>query len=164
MNDTTFYAAADAALQRECRRLRELTDALDRAPAEKEKRIAEYKCTKYRLASVLFIHSILYNNNLYRGVRDLKDSHYLTASFDEIFKKRADHLSLYESAPEEEKPDYSLYYLAAAFIDEETEMLESRLPLASDWEKVELEERLGGLGFARACLDEAWQKRKDGIK
>ena len=27
------------------------------------------------------------------------------------------------------------------------------------WERVELEERIGGLQFAMVCLDEAWQRR-----
>jgi hypothetical protein len=39
--------------------------------------------------------------------------------------------------------------------------LEEKLPLATDWERVELEERLGGWRFGKACLDEAWAKRKD---
>ena len=34
---------------------------------------------------------------------------------------------------------------------------------ATDWEKVELEERIGGLSFAIECLNEAWEKRKDVI-
>ena len=37
--------------------------------------------------------------------------------------------------------------------------LESKLPHASDWEAVELTERMDGLKFAKACLDEAWDQR-----
>jgi len=35
---------------------------------------------------------------------------------------------------------------------------------AGDWEKIELEERIGGLKFAKECLDEAWQRRKEVIQ
>ena len=160
MDKSIFFAAANEALFNECKRLDYLTDQLDKDPAEKKKQIAEYKCAKYRWASVAFIHSILWNNNRICRERDLKDSHYLIGAFDEIFKKHDDYLALYESAPEEEKPDYSLYYLATAIAEEKLEELESKLLLASDWESIELEERIGGLKFAKECLDDAWQKRK----
>ena len=39
--------------------------------------------------------------------------------------------------------------------------LESKLENATDWEKVEIEERIGGLNFAKECLNEAWQRRKE---
>ena len=38
-----------------------------------------------------------------------------------------------------------------------------KLIYATDWEKVELEERIDGLNFAIECLNEAWEKRKDVI-
>ena len=41
--------------------------------------------------------------------------------------------------------------------------LEERFANANDWEKIELEERIDGLKFAKSCLDEAWQRRKDVI-
>ena len=47
-----------------------------------------------------------------------------------------------------------------AFIESETAKLESKLPHASDWETVELTERMGGLRFAKVCLDEAWSQRE----
>ena len=57
-----------------------------------------------------------------------------------------------------------LNYGVTAFADAEIDKLKSKLPLATDWEKIELEERIGGLLFAKECLDEAWMKRKDGTK
>ena len=52
---------------------------------------------------------------------------------------------------------------ASAFADSELEQLEAKMEFATDWERVELEERIGGLEFAKECLNEAWQKRKDVI-
>lgn len=163
MGDSSFYIIAKDALSKECKRLCDFTNLLDNSPTEKKKQIAEFKCAKYRYASVSLILSTIYNNNRCRKLYNLQYSHYLLLPFDEIFKKHADYLALYESALEEEHPDYSLYYAMTAFVDEEIEELENRLPYATDWEKIELEERIGGLKFAGACLDEAWQKRKEAV-
>ena len=45
--------------------------------------------------------------------------------------------------------------------DNAKKKLEEKIPSANDWEKIELEERIGGLTFAKNCLDEAWKRRKD---
>ena len=68
-------------------------------------------------------------------------------------------------APEtpNEKPDYSLYYSMVAFAEKELAQLNEKIQNANDWEKIELEERIDGLKFAKECLDEAWQRRKDVI-
>ena len=161
MNDSKFYRLAEAALHIESKRLCDFTDSLDKDPGEKKNRIADYKCAKYRYASVSEIHSALYNNNLCRKAHNLKYSHHLLLPFDEIFTRNAAHLALYESAPEEEQPDYSLYYGMVAFADEQIEKYESKIAEATDWERIELTERIGGLHFAKECLSEAWKKRKD---
>ena len=70
-------------------------------------------------------------------------------------------MALYEGAPDDEKRDYALYYGVIAFANVEIAKLEAKLQNANDWEKVELEERVGGLKFAKECLDEAWQRRKE---
>ena len=75
-----------------------------------------------------------------------------------------EYLELYDNAPDEEKQDYALYYGTVVFADSEIDKLESRLVDATDWEKVELEERIGGLRFAKDCLDEAWQRRGEVIE
>ena len=49
-------------------------------------------------------------------------------------------------------------------MDSEIAKHESRLLNATDWEKVEFEERIGGLRFAKECLSEAWDKRKEVIE
>lgn len=160
MSDSVFYVTAEENLNRECQKLCDFTDPLDKDPTAKMKQIGEYKCAKYRYASISLIHSILYNNNRFRR----KNSHHLLVRFDEILIRHADYLALYESATEEERPDYSLYYCAIAFADEEIEKLESKFVHATDWERIELEERIGGLKVAKECLDDAWQKRKDEIQ
>ena len=71
---------------------------------------------------------------------------------------------MYDSALTDEKPDYSLYYAMLIFTENEIAKLQSKLGNSTDWEKVELEERIGGLQFAKECLDEAWQRRKEVIE
>ncbi len=164
VGDSTFYFLTNDMLLKECSRLCEFTDALDKDRAQKKEHIAEYKCAKYRYASVLLIWSTVHHNNRCRKLHNLEYSHYLLQPFDEFFKKCAEYLALFESASINEKPDYSLYYGVTAFADAEIDKLKSKLPLATDWEKIELEERIGGLLFAKECLDEAWMKRKDGAK
>ena len=161
MENTIFFTWVDNALSAECDRLCQYTDELDKTPSEKKKQMAEYKCAKYRYAAISTIHAAIYNMNRCRGLHDMSATHYLLLPYDELFKQHEDYLTLYEAAAEEEKPDYSLYYGMLAFAEEEMEKLNANLSHATDWEKVELEERLGGLQFAKACLDEAWQKRKE---
>lgn len=161
MENTKYFALIDEALSKECDRICNYTDALDKDPTEKKAQIAEYKCAKYRYAAISTIHAAIYNINRCRGLHDMSATHYLLLPFDELFKQHEDYVALYDGALEGEKPDYSLYYGMLAFAEEEMGKLNTKLPLASDWEKIELEERLGGLQFAKTCLDEAWQKRKE---
>ena len=160
MTDTVFFTSVNQSLSTECRRLCDFTDELDRSPKEKKERIAEYKCAKYRYATVSLIHSTIRNINRCRGLHDMSAYHHLLLPFDELFKQHGDYLALYDAANDTDKPDYSLYYAVLAFIESETAKLKRKLPHASDWEKIELEERIGGLQFAKACLDEAWDKRE----
>ena len=159
MVNTKFYKLADEALSHECARIESFTDALDKDSAAKKEQIAEYKCAKYRYATVSLIHASIHNINRCRGLHDMSAFHHLLLPFDELFKQHGDYLALYDAAADTDKPDYSLYYAMLAFIADETAKLESKLPHASDWETVELTERMGGLKFAKACLDEAWDKR-----
>ena len=159
MVNTKFYKLANEALSHECARIESFTDALDKDPAAKKEQIAEYKCAKYRYATVSLIHASIHNINRCRGLHDMSAFHHLLLPFDELFKQHGDYLALYDAADDADKPDYSLYYAMLAFIADETAKLESKLPHASDWETVELTERMGGLKFAKACLDEAWDKR-----
>ena len=161
MESTNFFTLVDNALSAECDRLCQYTDELDKAPSEKKKQMAEYKCAKYRYAAISTIHAAIHNINRCRGLHHMSATHYLLLPYDELLKQHEDYLALYEAAGEGEKPDYSLYYAMLAFVADEAEKLEAKMPHASDWEKIELEERLGGLQFAKACLDEAWQKRKE---
>ncbi len=157
--NNSFYNAAYEAMREECRRICLFTDALDQNPTEKKQKIAEYKCAKYRYAAVSLIESTIYNNDRCRKRFNLAYSHHLLLPFDEIFKEQPEHVAEYETLPTEEQPDYSLYHAIRAFTVREIGKLEGKQPLANDWEKIELGERLGGLRFSLACLDEAWQKR-----
>ena len=163
IGDSVFFLLAKDLLAKENKRLCDYTDALDKDPTRKKESIAEYKCAKYRYAAVSLLHSTVHNNNRCRKLHNLEYSHYLLLPFDDIFKAQTEYLALYESAPDCEKPDYSLYYGMLAFADKELEKLKENLTLATDWEKVELEERIGGLNIAKECLNEAWRKRKDVI-
>ena len=164
IGDSSFFLIANDLLGKECKRLCEFTDSLDKSPLLKKENIAEYKCAKYRYASVSLIHSTVYNNNRCRKLHNIEYSHYLLQPFDEIFKECAEYLSLYESATPSEKPDFSLYYAMLEFTERELAKLNVRRQNAADWEKVELEERIGGLNFAKDCLNEAWQRRKEVIQ
>lgn len=164
IGDSFFFLLANDLLEKENKRLCDFTEALDQAPAKKKKNMAEYKCAKYRYAAVSLIHSVVSNNNRCRKLFNIEYSHYLLQPFDDIFKECAAYMALYESAPADEKPDYSLYYAMLAFIRKQLEELDEKRQNATDWEKVELDERICGLHFAKECLDEAWQKRKDVIK
>lgn len=164
IGDSAFFLLANDLLDKESKRLCDFTDALDQDPLKKKENIAEYKCAKYRYAAVSLIHISTHHNNRCRKSHNLEYSHYVLQPFDEIFKERAEYLALYEAAPANEKPDYSLYYAMLAFTEKELAELEAKLQNATDWERVELEERIGGLSFAKECLEQAWQKRKEVIK
>lgn len=164
IGDSSFFIIANDLLGKECKRLCEFTDSLDKSPLLKKENIAEYKCAKYRYASVSLIHSTVHNNNRCRKLHNIEYSHYLLQPFDEIFKECAEYLALYESATPSEKPDFSLYYAMLEFTERELAKLNVRRQNATDWEKVELEERIGGLKFSKDCLNEAWQRRKEVIQ
>ena len=164
IGDSAFFLIANDLLGKECKRLCNFTDSLDKEPLQKKEKIVEYKCAKHRYASVSLIHSTVYNNNRCRKLHNIEYSHYLLQPFDEIFKECAKYLALYKSAPDNEKPDFSLYYAMLEFTEREIVKLNVRRQNATDWEKVELEERIGGLKFAKECLNEAWQRRKEVIQ
>ena len=163
VGDSVFFFVANDLLGKECKRLCDFTDALDKDPLQKKQKIAEYKCAKYRYAALSLIQSTVYNNNRCRKLHNIEYSHYLLQPFDEIFREHDEYLTLYEAAPTNEKPDHSLYYSMVAFAEREFTELNKKIQNATDWEKVEIEERIGGLNFAKECLNEAWQRRKDVI-
>ena len=161
IGDSVFFRIANDLLEKECQRICNFTDRLDHHPEQKKECIAEYKCAKYRYAAISVIHMTLIHNNRCRKEHSLEATHYLLLPYDLLFKTQTDALVQYEAAPENEKPDYSLYYGMLAFCENDLSERRELLLHASDWESVELEERIGGLLFAKECLCEAWQKRKD---
>ncbi len=161
MSDSGFYMTAIQKINAETARLDAFCEALDKNPAEKKQQIAEYKRAKYRYAGVTNLWYAVYN--AYRIRARTAATHYLPKWVDAVFVRNSAYVLLYENAPDDEKPDYALYYGASALAEEKIADLSGKLSLATDWEKIELEERLGGLRFAKECLDEAWKRRKDGI-
>ena len=164
IGDSAFFLISTELLNKENKRLCDFTDSLDEDTIQKKERIVEYKCAKYRYASVSLIYSILYNNNRCRKLHNIEYSHYLLQPVDEIFKEYDEYLTLYEAAPDNEKPDYSLYYSMLAFTERELAKLNKKIQNANDWEKIELEERIGGLNFVKECLNDAWQRRREVIE
>jgi len=155
LGDSVFFLLAHDSLAKECQRLCDFTDALDKEPAEKKENIAEYKCAKYRYASVARIHNLLYHGyRVYQNSAIHMDIENCIGNNDQLF-------DLCNNAADDEKIDFKLYYGISFIAQEMNTMYSERLLQATDWEKVELEERIGGLLFAKECLDEAWQKRKD---
>jgi len=155
IGDSTFFRIANDLLHKECKRLRDFTDALDKDPLQKKQKIAEYKCAKYRYASVANIHNLVFHGNrVYR-------QSCVHLGIETCIKNNDELLSLCNGAEENEKTDYKLYYGISHIAKEKLEKFMKSIENASDWEKVEIEERIGGLNFAIECLDEAWQKRKD---
>ncbi|MBQ9133896.1 MAG: hypothetical protein IJX64_05130 [Clostridia bacterium] len=155
MKDSVFYNTADAVLQQEIGRIEAFTGNLDKNPTVKKEQIAEYKCAKYRYAAVSRLHCMLRNCRRYG--EKFRNHHYLLLPLDEILQKRQDYLTLYDNAPDEEKPDYGLYYGMLEFADTLIAEVSQKLPLATDWEKIELECRLDGYCFGKKCLEDAWR-------
>lgn len=159
MSDSRFYANAVKMINSETEKMNRFCEALDQNPTEKKKRIVEYKRAKYRYAGATNVWCMFFHS--YRVKDRNAHTHYLIPQVNEVFELNAEYVALYDNAPEEEKLDYGLYYGVKAFAEAEIAKLEEKLPCATDWEKIELEERIGGLRFAKECLDVAWQKRKD---
>ncbi len=153
VTEHAFYAYAHEALYAESRRLEAQIRHFDQHSDEKKANMADYKCLRFRSASVDSIRMMLYHGNrVYRRPAvhlDIENS----------LAARPDYLSICESAPTEERIDYKLYYGISAHIESNLAEHEADLIHASDWEAIELEERMGGLRFAKTCLDEAWDKR-----
>ena len=157
MKNSTFYQIAIKPIDDETKKLEKFCAILDKDPVAKKNQLAEYKCAKYRYASVAHIYNLLYHGNrVYQKPAIHIDIGNSIENNEELF-------NLCNNAGEDEKIDFKLYYGISFLLQEKIAEYSTRLIHASDWEKIELEERIGGLQFAKVCLDEAWQKRKDVI-
>ena len=161
METSSFFQIVLDLINTETKKLEIFCDTLDKKPLEKRNRIAEYKCAKYRYAGATNVWCRFFHSH--RVAAKNANNHYLLPDINEAFISIPEYVALYENAAEGEKQDYALYYGHIAFADSEIAKFESKLEYATDWEKVEIEERIGGLNFAKECLDEAWQRRKDVI-
>ncbi len=162
MNNSRFYQTAMERINAETKRIDDFCDALDKNPAERKSNITEYKCAKYRYAGVTNIWYALFHSH--RTAERNEENHYLAPEVNDVFITFPEYVALYDNAPDKEKRDYALYYGVIAFIESKIAEITANLPFATDWEKVELEERIGGLLFAKECLDEAWEKRKEAVE
>jgi len=154
---SSFYTLAYELLRQEIDRIDAFTTDLDRDRERKKQRMAEYKCAKYRYATVSEIHSMLYNCR--RHGEKLKNYHYLLLPVDDLFRKREDLVALYDRADETDRPDIGLYYGIMEFADFLIADTQKKLPYADDWERVEIRHRLDGYEFGKQCLEEAWRRR-----
>lgn len=154
MNDSIFFTQAHGVLSAECRRLEAFCEGLDADPSAKKERIAEYKCAKYRYAGVSRVDAMLYHCN---RVMNMGNLHLPTK---DALEERPDYQAFVNGATEEDNLDYHMYYGVRAIAEKDASDYESKLEGATDWEKIELAERLGGLHFAIDCLDKAWAERK----
>ena len=155
-----FFETVVERINRETKALEAFCAELDKNPSEKKARIAEYKCAKYRYAGVTAVWCMFFHSHRVRARN--AENHYLIPEVNEVFVQNKEYVAIYDSAPDDEKLDYGLYYGVRAFAEGEIAKLESRLPTASDWEKIELSQRIQGLSQGIACLDGAWQERGDG--
>ena len=160
MSNSRFYQLEIERINAERKRLDDFCEALDKNPMERKSKITEYKCARYRYAGLTNVWWALFHSH--RTAERNVENHYLDPSINDVFITVPEYVVLYDNASEGEKRDYALYYGVTAFTNSKIAELEEKLSLATDWEKIELEERMGGLQFAKGCLDEAWQKRKDG--
>ena len=151
MNETKFATTALGLLTTECLRLTDLADSL----ARDKSRVAEFKCAKYRYASVFIVKVTLEGILRTRKNRDLSATDFLPEYYDAMLRRNPERLDAYLAA--ENKPDAALYFCLNAFIDEKVSGLSDGIGLASDWEKIEADERLKGLSTARDFLDTAWR-------
>lgn len=151
MIQSAFYEAANRALSEECGRLLDYTAQLDEDQAKKTAQMAEYKCAMYRYAAISNVHSRFQQSN--RLWERLSCSHYVIAPLNEALCLRPELLAEYEQAAD--KKSTGLYLGAVAYAEQKIAECQEQLSLASDWEAVELTERLGGYRFALRCLHNA---------
>ncbi len=161
MGNTRFFEIALEMINTETKKLENFCNVLDKDPIAKKNKIAEYKCAKYRYAGATNVWCRFFHSHRVAGRN--AETHYLIPQLNDIFIAIPEYVALYENAPDCEKQDYALYYGTVAFADSEIAELKVKFEKATDWQKIELEERIGGLEFAKECLNEAWQKRKDVI-
>ncbi|MBQ8431382.1 MAG: hypothetical protein IJX28_00710 [Clostridia bacterium] len=156
MEASLFYTLASHRMKTEMTRLTEFTQALDRDPAKKKQEIAAYKCAKYREAGIANIYVMFYNS--YRLRRSNEETCYLISYAYEVFSKNSKAMELYSTASPARRPDVGLYLGILEFARALMEEKEKKLPLANDWERVELSTYLEGHRFAVDALRDAWKE------
>lgn len=158
VGDSKFFIMAYDMLNEEINKLVSFTECLDKDPHRKKQFIAEYKCARYRCASVSRIYNFLWHGNR------VYSQNAIHVDIENGIKSNTTLEALCNNAPDSERIDYKLYYGISFIAEEMINVYSKRLSNSGDWEKIELEERIGGLKFAQECLNQAWEKRKEVIK
>ena len=155
--DSYFFQLAYDMLNDEIDKLEAFTESVDKDPQRKKELIVQYKCAKFRYASVSRVYNYLWHGNrVYR-------KNAIHVDIESCIKNNAELEIILKNAPDVERIDYKLYYGISFIVEEMINEYSKKQLNAEDWENVELEERIGGLRFARECLDNAWKRRKEVI-
>lgn len=152
-----FYHKAFDAMEQETLKLCDFTDSLDNDPAMKEKKMAEYKCAKYRYAALVRIQVIFFQN--YRLKTSLDNPELLISPLEDALSKRPEYVEICEMADVRDKAETKWYYSTLAYVDEFISDEEQKLSLADDWEKIEIQEHIAGFEIAKKCLEAGWNER-----
>lgn len=136
-------------------RLDRFTEELDRDPAKKHEMIVEYKCAKCRGAGIGNISTKIYFCNKFG--HKYEEDYYQLPDVWELVKNDATFFETVDSIPDDEKRTVALYLGILAYTDHLIAEKEALLSTATDWEKIELTEYIGGYKFARACIIDAWE-------
>ena len=140
METSTFFQDAANLINKETKKLESFCNKLDKDLIAKKNNIAEYKCAKYRYAGATAVWCMFFHSH--RVAEKNAQNHYLIPQVNDIFVTVPEFLEFYENAPDDKKRDYALYYGVLAFANDEIAKLEQKLTNATDWEKIELEEKM----------------------
>ena len=117
-------------------------------------KMAEYKCEKFRLASLQSVERLVLHGS---RVIELGKIH---IEIEDNLKSDSSYADLYKASCEAERNDSKLYYGIKISIESKLKAIEEKMPVANDWERIELECRKEGLIKADGFLDTAWNNRK----
>ena len=157
IKNSEFYHKAFDAMEQETLKLCDFTDSLDNDPAMKEKKMAEYKCAKYRYAALVRIQVIFFQN--YRLKTSLDNPELLLSPLVDALSKRPEHVEICEMTDVRNKAETKWYYATLAYVDEVISEEEQKLSVADDWEKIEIQEHIAGFEIAKKCLEAGWNER-----
>ena len=117
-------------------------------------KMAEYKCEKFRLASLQSVEMLVLHGS---RVIELGKIH---IEIEDNLKSDSCYAKSFKACCEDERDDEKLYYGIKISIESKMKVIDEKLTKANDWEKIELECRKEGLIKAENYLDTSWNNRK----